>query len=72
MALLHIRVSDTGLVRCREPGPGLIRSPVIVLGIRHLYIVAEPDKDFSLSELLDSGSLAQLDIKKKIILNVGL
>lgn len=60
-----ISVSDTGLVSCCEPGPGLICPPVIVLGIRHLHVVTESDENFGLSQLLYSGPLAQLEQEQK-------
>ncbi len=60
-----ISISDTGLVSCCEPGPGLICPPVIVLGIWHLHVVTESDENFGLSQLLYSGPLAQLEQEQK-------
>lgn len=60
------KVHVTGLVRCSESGPGLIGPPVVVLGIRHLHIVAESDEDFGLSQLLHRRPLAQLRQKKGV------
>lgn len=57
---LHV----TGLVSCGESGPRLISPPVVVLGIRHLHIVAESDEDFGLSQLLHRRPLAQLRQKR--------
>jgi len=55
-------VSPTGLVSGGEPGPGLIRPPVVVLGVRHLHVVTELE-DLGLPQLLHRGPLAQLQRK---------
>lgn len=55
------KISVTGLVSCSESGPRLISPPVVVLGIRHLHIVAESDEDLGLSQLLHRRPLAQLE-----------
>lgn len=59
------KISVTGLVGCSEPGPGLVSPPVVVLGVRHLHVVAESDEDLGLSQLLHRRPLAQLERRHK-------
>lgn len=59
------KLINTCLISCRESGPGLVGSAVIVLGIRDLYIVTESDKNFGLPQLLYSGPLAQLEQEER-------
>ena len=34
-------LADHGLVARRQPGPRLVGAPVILVGLRHLYVVVE-------------------------------
>lgn len=59
--------TNTHLVGCREPSPGLVCSPVVVLSLCDLHIVAEADEDLRLPQLLNCRPLAELkDAGKKL------
>ena len=47
------------LIGGREPGPGFVGSPVVVLGVGHLHVLVEA-QDPSLHQLGHSGPDAQL------------
>lgn len=52
---------NTHLVSCRQPSPGLVCSPVIVLSFGHLHVVTEADQNLSVSQLIYCGSLVELE-----------
>lgn len=64
-SLLSFLMASAYFVCSGEAGPWLVCPSVIVLGICHLHIVTESDKDLSLPEFFHRGPLAELQGREK-------
>lgn len=53
------------LVCSSKAGPGLVCPSVVVLSFSHLYIIAEPNKNFCLPQFLNCWPLTQLQRERE-------